>query len=73
VSNRAVIVVGAAHNGLVAASYLAKAGRKVHVLEKRDALGGATVTEEIFPGFRICTVAAGGLSTSRNSLAERVR
>ena len=45
------IVIGAGHNGLTAAAYLARAGRKVMVLERRHVLGGAAVTEEIFPGF----------------------
>ena len=46
-----VIVIGGGHNGLVNAAYLAKAGKKVIVLERRHVLGGAAVTEEIFPGF----------------------
>jgi phytoene dehydrogenase-like protein len=47
-----VIVIGGGHNGLVNAAYLAKAGKKVLVLERRYVLGGAAVTEEIFPGFK---------------------
>ncbi|MCP4415753.1 MAG: NAD(P)/FAD-dependent oxidoreductase, partial [Chloroflexi bacterium] len=46
------IVIGGGHNGLVSAAYLAKAGKKVLVLERRHLVGGATVTEEIFPGFK---------------------
>lgn len=47
-----VIVVGAGHNGLVAAGYLAKAGKRVLVLERREVVGGAALTEEFHPGFR---------------------
>lgn len=47
-----VIVVGAGHNGLVCAAYLAKAGLRVCVLERRGVVGGAAVTEEFHPGFR---------------------
>ncbi len=47
-----VVVIGGGHNGLVNAAYLAKAGKKVLVLERRGVLGGAAVTEEIFPGFK---------------------
>ena len=46
------IVIGAGHNGLTAAAYLARAGRKVLVLERRHVVGGAAVTEEIYPGFK---------------------
>jgi phytoene dehydrogenase-like protein len=46
------IVIGGGHNGLVAASYLAKAGKRVGVFEKRHLVGGAAVTEEIVPGFK---------------------
>src|SRR6195256_6357036 len=47
-----VVVIGGGHNGLVHAAYLARAGRKVLVLERRHIVGGAAVTEEVFPGFR---------------------
>src|SRR5947207_4982716 len=46
------IVVGGGHNGLVNAAYLARAGRRVLVLERRPRVGGAAVTEEVFPGFK---------------------
>jgi len=46
------IVIGGGHNGLVNAAYLAKAGKRVLVLERRHVLGGAACTEEIFPGFK---------------------
>ena len=51
------IVVGAGHNGLVTACYLARAGRSVLVLERRPVVGGACVSEETFPGYRVSTAA----------------
>src|ERR1700736_2027017 len=51
------IIIGAGHNGLVTACYLARAGWKVLVLERRYLVGGACVTEEAFPGFRVSTAA----------------
>jgi len=47
------VVVGGGHNGLVAAAYLARAGMKVAVFEKRGIVGGAAITEELWPGYRI--------------------
>ena len=47
-----VLVIGGGHNGLVCAAYLARAGKRVLVLERRDRVGGAAVSEEVFPGFR---------------------
>ncbi|HKP36415.1 MAG TPA: NAD(P)/FAD-dependent oxidoreductase [Pyrinomonadaceae bacterium] len=52
-----IIIIGAGHNGLVAAFYLAKAGFKPLVLERREMVGGACVTEEFHPGFRCSTLA----------------
>ncbi len=46
------IIIGGGHNGLVTAAYLARSGKKTLVLERRRLVGGAAVTEEIFPGFR---------------------
>ena len=46
------IIIGGGHNGLVTAAYLGRAGKRVLVLERRDRVGGAAVTEEIFPGFK---------------------
>ena len=51
------IIVGAGHNGLVAAAYLARAGQRVLVLERRSFAGGAAVTEELFPGYAVSTCA----------------
>src|SRR5208283_918977 len=52
-----VVIVGAGHNGLVAAAYLARAGRSVLVLEERELVGGCAVTEEIWPGYKVSTAA----------------
>src|SRR5262245_47824514 len=46
------IIIGGGHNGLITAAYLARAGKKVVALERRHVVGGAAVTEEVFPGFR---------------------
>src|SRR5437867_12727864 len=51
------IVVGGGHNGLVAAAYLAKAGRRVLVVERRRIVGGACITEEVFPGVKFSRLA----------------
>lgn len=50
-----VLIIGGGHNGLVCAAYLAKAGKKVTILEKREIVGGAAVTEEFHPGFKNST------------------
>ena len=54
---RDIVIIGAGHNGLVAAFYLAKAGFKPLVLERRAQVGGAAITEELHPGFRCSTLA----------------
>lgn len=51
------VIIGGGHNGLVAAAYLARGGRSVCVLERRELVGGCAVTEEIWPGFRVSTAA----------------
>jgi phytoene dehydrogenase-like protein len=63
VSEYDVIVVGGGHNGLVAANYLGRAGKKVLVVERREIIGGACVTEEFFPGakFSSCSFVVGVL------------
>src|SRR5579863_3286066 len=52
-----VVIIGAGHNGLVTAAYLARAGRRVLVLERRELVGGCSVTEEIWPGYKVSTAA----------------
>jgi phytoene dehydrogenase-like protein len=64
------IVVGAGHNGLVAAAYLAKAGLRVLVLERRGIVGGAAVTEELIPGFKFSTLADGAGHLSPKLVAD---
>ena len=48
-----VLIVGGGHNGLVCAAYLARGGARVTLLERRELLGGACVTEELWPGYRV--------------------
>src|SRR6266478_4834846 len=54
---RDVVIIGGGHNGLVTAFYLARAGFKPLVLERREQTGGAAITEEFHPGFRCSTLA----------------
>ena len=49
------VIVGAGHNGLVTAAYLAKAGKSVCVLERRHVIGGCSVSEELWPGYKVST------------------
>src|SRR6187402_2959610 len=51
------IIIGGGHNGLVCAAYLARAGKKVCVLERRGVLGGCATTEELWPGYKVSTAA----------------
>src|SRR6266576_1176456 len=51
------IIVGGGHNGLTTAGYLARAGRRVLVLERRELVGGCAVTEQVWPGYRVSTAA----------------
>ena len=54
------IIIGAGHNGLVAAAYLARQGKKVLVLERRSIVGGSVVTESFGEGFTVDSVWTGG-------------
>ncbi len=56
-AKRDVVIIGGGHNGLVTAFYLAKAGRKPLVLERRPVVGGAAITDEFHPGFKVPTLA----------------
>src|SRR5262245_17307061 len=56
-AGRDIVIIGGGHNGLVTAFYLARAGRKPLVLERRPAVGGAAVTDEFHPGFKASTLA----------------
>jgi phytoene dehydrogenase-like protein len=52
-----IVIIGGGHNGLVTAAYLARAGLNVRVLERREILGGACATEEVWPGYKVSTAA----------------
>ena len=67
-----LIVIGAGHNGLTTAFYLAKAGLKPLVLERRSTVGGAAATEEIAPGFR-CPTLAHAIGPLRSSIVRDMR
>lgn len=66
------IIIGGGHNGLVAACYLAKGGKKVLVLERYHTVGGAAITEEIHPGFRV-SVASYSMSLMRPEIIEELQ
>lgn len=66
------IVIGGGHNGLVAACYLAQAGKRVMVLERYHTIGGAAITEEIHPGFRV-SVASYSMSLMRPEIIQQLR
>src|SRR6476620_10556025 len=70
-----VIVIGAGHNGLIAAALLAKAGHSVLVLERRDAVGGMALTREFEPGFHAPTLthAIGPLAPEVTRALKRLR
>ena len=64
------VIVGGGHNGLTTAAYLARAGRTVLVLEKKQSLGGAAVTEEFFPGFFASSIADGSNTFSPKIVSD---
>lgn len=66
------IIIGGGHNGLVAAAYLAKAGKRVCVLERRHVLGGCSVTEQLWPGFKV-SVASYVISLFRPEIIRDLR
>src|SRR5258707_12627107 len=66
------VIIGGGHNGLVCAAYLAKAGHKVCVLERRNVLGGCATTEELWPGYKVST-AAYVISLFLPSIIEELR
>ena len=66
------LIIGGGHNGLVAAAYLAKSGKSVCVLERRHVLGGCSVTEELWPGFKI-SVASYVISLFRPEIIRELR
>jgi phytoene dehydrogenase-like protein len=66
------IIIGGGHNGLVAAAYLARGGKRVCVLERRHVLGGCSTTEELWPGYKVST-AAYVISLFLPSIIEELR
>ena len=70
---RDVIILGAGHNGLIAAWHLAQAGLKPLVLERRDVVGGGAITEEIHPGFRCSALEQGPLDTCQAGVPREDR
>jgi Phytoene dehydrogenase and related proteins len=67
-----VAIIGGGHNGLVTAAYLAKAGLKVAVFERREIVGGASITEELWPGIKVST-GAYVLSLLRPKIIEELK